>query len=194
MAAPKRPSTIRAEFRDNYSAPIVYFDVASAHGVTNGAIQIELASRILVPRADGTLVSEFLTTGRLRCSPIAANHLRNAIVKAVEMLSLQRGATTETTGEINLLQKIISTLRQVETALIPLFWFRFRFDLVKFQHGFAASALASSGCGSVDYLPLLKIARKRTRQTQSSWLEIVNVSAEEVAIPFTDWIDFDGND
>lgn len=105
MAAPKRPASIGAEFRDNYSAPIIYFDVASAHEVTNGAVQIELASRILVPRPDGTVVSEFLTTGRLRCSPTAANHLRNAIAKAVEMLSLPKDATTETTGEINQVQK-----------------------------------------------------------------------------------------
>jgi hypothetical protein len=102
MPASKRPAaSIRAEFRDNFSAPIIYFDVASAHGVTNSAIQIELASRILVPHADGTVASEFLTTGRLRCSPTAANHLRNAIVKAIEMLSLPKRATTESTGEIN---------------------------------------------------------------------------------------------
>jgi hypothetical protein len=54
-----------------------------------------------VPRPDGTVASEFLTTGRLRCSPTAANHLRNAIVKAIEMLSLPTRATTETMGEIN---------------------------------------------------------------------------------------------
>ncbi len=70
MDSPKDADVSHA-FRDSGTAPIVYFDAVSAHGVLNGAIQIELVSRILVPLADGGVRLEFLTSGRLRCSPAA---------------------------------------------------------------------------------------------------------------------------
>jgi hypothetical protein len=94
MDEPKS-ADVKAGFRDNNYAPIVYFDATSAHGVLNGTIQIELVARILVRRDDDSAGFEFLTTGRLRCSPTAANHLRDALGKALEMLSLPRPATSE---------------------------------------------------------------------------------------------------
>ena len=68
------------------TAPFVYFDIAPSHGIMGGAIQIELAARILNPKPDGTVEVKFVTTGRLRCSPIAAANLRNAIDAALTML------------------------------------------------------------------------------------------------------------
>lgn len=71
--------------RRDASPNIVYFDIAPAFGIMGGAIQIELASRILHP--DGAKVMiEFVTNGHLRCSPAAAVDLRNAIDKALAML------------------------------------------------------------------------------------------------------------
>jgi hypothetical protein len=61
----------------------VYFEFAPAFGVFAGAIQIELASRILTPRPGGAVDIEFVTSGRLRCSPAAAAHLRDAINKSL---------------------------------------------------------------------------------------------------------------
>jgi hypothetical protein len=55
-------------------------------GVMAGAIQIELASRVITNN-DGAITISFLTIGRLRCSPTAAGHLRDALTKALEMLS-----------------------------------------------------------------------------------------------------------
>jgi hypothetical protein len=68
------------------TAPIVYFDLAPAHGVIGGAIQIELAVRILNAVSDGNVETKFITSGRLRCCPVAALNLRNAIDAALKML------------------------------------------------------------------------------------------------------------
>lgn len=68
-------------------APLVYFDFAVAHGTLNGAIQIEVASRILIPSfPDGGVSTKLITSGRLRCSPTAAFTLREALDAALKML------------------------------------------------------------------------------------------------------------
>jgi hypothetical protein len=68
------------------TAPFVYFDISPTHGILSGAIQIELAGRILNTAPDGLVDIKFITTGRLRCSPAAATNLRNAIDAALKML------------------------------------------------------------------------------------------------------------
>ena len=68
------------------TAPFVYFDLSPAHGILGGAIQIELAARILNAVPDGGVEIKFITTGRLRCSPAAATNLRNANDAALKML------------------------------------------------------------------------------------------------------------
>ena len=73
-------------FRDSGTAPFIYFEAAPTYGTLAGAIQIELASRVLVPREDGGVDTHFLATGRLRCSPAAAGFLRDAITKSLELL------------------------------------------------------------------------------------------------------------
>ena len=59
--------------------PMVYFDIAPGYGTLGGIIQIELAARILIPHPDGTVDVGFVSCGRLRCSAIAASHLRDAL-------------------------------------------------------------------------------------------------------------------
>jgi hypothetical protein len=73
-------------YSESDAAPFVYFDMVATYGVLHGVIQIELVSRVLT-NDDGAVKVSFLTTGRLRCSPTAAGHLRDAITKALEMLS-----------------------------------------------------------------------------------------------------------
>jgi hypothetical protein len=68
------------------TAPFVYFDISPTHGILGGAIQIELAARILNAVPDGSVEIKFITTGRLRCSPTAALNLRHAIDAALKML------------------------------------------------------------------------------------------------------------
>ena len=68
------------------SAPLVYFDIVGAYGTMNGSIEVELATRILVPKGDGSTDVKFLASGRLRCTPTAATNLRNALDAALKML------------------------------------------------------------------------------------------------------------
>ena len=68
------------------AAPLVYFDIAAAYGTMQGAIEVELATRILVPKPDGTTEVKFLSTGRLRCSSAAAVSLPSGLDAALKML------------------------------------------------------------------------------------------------------------
>ena len=52
----------------------------------NGSIELELATRILIPKPGGGTEVKFLSTGRLRCSPTAAVNLRNGLDAALKML------------------------------------------------------------------------------------------------------------
>jgi len=78
------------------TAPFVYFDISPAHGIIGGAIQIELAARILNAVSDGSVEIKFITSGRLRCSPTAAMNLRNAIDAALKMLEQPQQAPAAT--------------------------------------------------------------------------------------------------
>ena len=81
-------------------APVVYFDIVAAYGTMNGSIEAELATRILLPRTDGTTDVKFLSSGRLRCSPTAALQLRNALDAALKMLE-QPQANAVATSTMN---------------------------------------------------------------------------------------------
>jgi hypothetical protein len=96
MDAPK----VTRGFRDNYAAPIVYFDSAPTHSVLHGTIQIELVARILVPHTDAVGV-EVMTTGRLRCSPTAAKSLHASIEKALAMLEFPQQESEATADNAN---------------------------------------------------------------------------------------------
>ena len=82
-------------------APVVYFDIVAAYGTMHGGIEAELATRILLPRTDGTTDVKFLSSGRLRCSPTAALQLRNALDAALKMLE-QPQANAVATSTMNL--------------------------------------------------------------------------------------------
>jgi hypothetical protein len=68
------------------AAPLVYFDIVGAYGTMNGSIEIELATRILVPKPDGATAVKFISSGRLRCTQNAAANLRNGLDAALKML------------------------------------------------------------------------------------------------------------
>jgi len=67
-------------------APLVYFDIVGACGPMHGAIEVELATRILVPKPDGSTEVRFLSSARLRCSPNAAANLRASLEAALKLL------------------------------------------------------------------------------------------------------------
>ena len=68
------------------AAPLVYFDIVGAYGTMNGSVEIELATRILVPKPDGSTEVKFISSGRLRCTQNAAINLRNGLDAALKML------------------------------------------------------------------------------------------------------------
>jgi hypothetical protein len=82
---PAKPSDIVYE-DTGASAPLVYFDIVGAYGTMNGSVEIELATRILVPKPDGSTDVKFISSGRLRCTKNAAVNLRNGLDAALKML------------------------------------------------------------------------------------------------------------
>ena len=84
------------------AAPLVYFDIVGAYGTMNGSIELELATRILVPRSDGTTEVKFISSGRLRCTQNAAANLRNGLDAALKMLDQPQGSTASiAAGKLN---------------------------------------------------------------------------------------------
>jgi len=73
-------------FRNTDTAPFVYFDGVATYGVMNGMIHLELVSRVLSPSIGTPVITEFVSTGRLRCGPAALAQLRESIDKVLEML------------------------------------------------------------------------------------------------------------
>ena len=97
--SPKPPPGIIYE-DTGAAAPLVYFDIVAAYGTMHGTIEVELATRILVPKPDGGTEVKFLSSGRLRCSPTAATNLRNALDAALKMLE-QPQANAVATSTLN---------------------------------------------------------------------------------------------
>ena len=85
------------------NAPLVYFDIVGAYGTMNGSVEIELATRILVPKSDGSTEVKFISSGRLRCTQNAATNLRNGLDAALKMLEQpQANAGGDRGGETEL--------------------------------------------------------------------------------------------
>ncbi len=83
--SPPRLGTQSGVAYSESSAPIIYFDGVSCHGVMHGILEIELAARIMAPTMDGGVHMSFAPTARLRCSPAAAAALLDSIQKATKM-------------------------------------------------------------------------------------------------------------
>jgi hypothetical protein len=84
--APDPASVTKPSYRNSDTAALIYFDIAAAHGVMNGAIQIELGARTLTPLPDGGVAVEFVSVARLRCTPTAAQFLRRALDESLKMV------------------------------------------------------------------------------------------------------------
>ena len=90
---PAKPADLHYEDTGG-TAPLVYFDIVGAYGTMNGAVEVELATRILVPKPDGSTEVKFLSSGRLRCSANAATNLRNGLDAALKMLEQPQATAT----------------------------------------------------------------------------------------------------
>lgn len=91
----KQPWPIRhtPPYRNVDHAPFIYFDVVPSFGVMHGTVQIELAARTLSPAGKDVDI-EIVACGRLRCSPTAAQALRDAIDKSLKMLAQPQSLPT----------------------------------------------------------------------------------------------------
>jgi hypothetical protein len=101
LSDPETKPADTVTYLDITTAPIVYFDIAPAHGVMANSIEIELAARTLNPLADGSVEVKFVTTARLRCSHAGGLHLRNALEAALKMLDVPQPGPTTAASKLN---------------------------------------------------------------------------------------------
>jgi hypothetical protein len=83
------PQGIKVAPGSSELAPFIYCDGVVTYGFNNGMVQLELAANSLVPEGRGVRTA-VLVTAHLRCSPGAANQIRNAIEKAIAMPQQQQ--------------------------------------------------------------------------------------------------------
>lgn len=85
---PAKPSSNAAPvLKNTAAAPIIYFDNVPVYGASAGDIQVELAARMLAPKADGDVAVDLACTAHLRCSPQATASLIDALSKAIDMVA-----------------------------------------------------------------------------------------------------------
>lgn len=82
------------------AAPVIYFDNVPVHGVLSGNIEIELAARMLMPKADGAVSVDVACVAHLRCSAAAARMLRASLDNALAMLEKQNGDAEDETSPL----------------------------------------------------------------------------------------------
>jgi len=86
--APKSSTPGAAPLLKNAAAaPFVYFDNVPVFGTYAGNLEIELAARQLLPKADGSVAADMACTAHLRTSAQGAVMLIDALQKALDMLS-----------------------------------------------------------------------------------------------------------
>jgi len=94
------PTNVSA-YANGSTAPFIYFDGVVCHGALNGVVEIELAARIMIPTPNGGVEIKFVPTGRLRCSPAAAENLRLSIEIAVKMAQEAKQQLTAVVSRLN---------------------------------------------------------------------------------------------
>ena len=86
----------------NATAPFIYFDLAPTYGTNSGAIEIELTARTIIPVIEtNSIRNEAVIVAHLRCSPVAAGSLREAITKALEMLTQPSQPQAQSGAKLN---------------------------------------------------------------------------------------------
>jgi hypothetical protein len=96
MAVIKKTDRPGPVLKNSAIAPVVYFDNAPVYGSFAGNIEVEIATRVLIPGADGhTILTDMVCVAHLRCSPQAAHLLADSLMKAVDMLTHQQAAQSE---------------------------------------------------------------------------------------------------
>jgi len=88
----KSPAASAPLLKNAAAAPVVYFDGVPVFGVYAGNVEVELSTRMLMPKPDGSVAGEMSCVAHLRCSPGAATALADALTKALDMLAKQQEA------------------------------------------------------------------------------------------------------
>ncbi len=88
-ARPQGATSAAPLMKNSAAAPFVHFDNVPVMGTYQGNIEVELASRTLMPKPDGSVIAELNCVGHLRCSVQAAGMLIEALEKALEMHARQ---------------------------------------------------------------------------------------------------------
>jgi hypothetical protein len=92
-------------YRNTENAPTVFFDAPVAWALHDGVVAIELALRAMVPHGDGEGPDGPDTEGhvaaRLRCSPKAAQRLRDVLDKTLAMLDRPQDAPAAVVAKLN---------------------------------------------------------------------------------------------
>jgi hypothetical protein len=90
MAVERKPSVTAAPLLKNSpQAPFIYFDSAPVRGSFNGTIEVELSTRTLLPKPDGSVAAEAVCVAHLRCTPASAQGLIDALKQALEFHAKQ---------------------------------------------------------------------------------------------------------
>lgn len=71
------------------TAPVVYFDGAPVYGHWQGNVEVTLTARSVGLKSDNTVSIDCAAVAQLRCCAQAAANLRDALDKALAMLSSQ---------------------------------------------------------------------------------------------------------
>jgi hypothetical protein len=85
MAVNQKAQASNALLKNMAAAPVVFFDNVPVYGTFAGNLEIELAARMLMPKADGGVSVDLACTAHLRCSVQAAMVLREALDKGIAM-------------------------------------------------------------------------------------------------------------
>lgn len=81
------------------TAPVVYFDSVPVFGTFGGVIEMELSTRVMLPKADGGVIVESMCSAHLRCPPAAAGQLIESLQRALKMLEQQVADAQKAPGE-----------------------------------------------------------------------------------------------
>lgn len=71
------------------TAPVVYFDNVPVFGTYAGNIELQLSTRVMLPKPDGGVITETMCTAHLRCPPASAQQLIEVLQRALKMLEQQ---------------------------------------------------------------------------------------------------------
>jgi hypothetical protein len=94
-------SQLPAGYKTVSTSPFIYFDFAPTYGTLGGMVQIELAARALTPTEAGGVMLETIEVARLRCNPIAAKFLRDALDASLKMLENPQNSDHVSSNKLN---------------------------------------------------------------------------------------------